>query len=104
MSGAIVFNARSNSGVVCPSVIWPRLPPCAPEGQSECSRASSAKRAGSRLTSARIAAAFSQQALAAAFDELWACRDQARLWGKAGRERYDDMGIGWDRVLERLAA
>ncbi len=44
------------------------------------------------------------QALAAAFDELWTCRDQARTWGAAGRERYDSMGIGWHQVLERLAA
>jgi glycosyltransferase involved in cell wall biosynthesis len=44
------------------------------------------------------------QALAAAFDELWSHRLQARRWGEAGRERYDAMGIGWDRVLDRLAA
>ncbi len=44
------------------------------------------------------------EALAVAFDEVWSCRDQARTWGEVGRERYDGMGIGWDRVLERLAA
>ena len=44
------------------------------------------------------------EALAAAFDELWSSRDQARQWGEEARERYDSMGIGWDHVLERLAA
>ena len=29
-------SACSNSGVVCPAVIWPRLPPCAADGQAEC--------------------------------------------------------------------
>ena len=44
------------------------------------------------------------QALAAAFDEIWSSRQLAHDWGRAARERYDDMGIGWDQVVERLAA
>ena len=44
------------------------------------------------------------EALAAAMDELWADREKAAQWGEAGRQRYDDLGIGWNRVLEQLLA
>ena len=42
------------------------------------------------------------EALAAAMDELWEDRDQARQWGEAGRQRYSDLRIDWGTVLERL--
>jgi glycosyltransferase involved in cell wall biosynthesis len=44
------------------------------------------------------------EALAAAMDELWENRQKAAQWGEAGRQRYDDMGIAWNRVVERLLA
>jgi glycosyltransferase involved in cell wall biosynthesis len=42
------------------------------------------------------------QALATALDLLWADRPRTRVLGAAGRERYDDLELGWDHVLERL--
>jgi glycosyltransferase involved in cell wall biosynthesis len=42
------------------------------------------------------------QALAAAMDELWENRETARQWGEAGRQRYDDLHIGWRSVIEQL--
>jgi glycosyltransferase involved in cell wall biosynthesis len=42
------------------------------------------------------------QALAAAMDRLWEDRDSAQRWGEAGRERYRDLRIDWDTVLEKL--
>ena len=44
------------------------------------------------------------KAIADAFDRLWSDRDLARNLGTAARERIDEMGIGWDRVVERLLA
>jgi glycosyltransferase involved in cell wall biosynthesis len=44
------------------------------------------------------------QALADAMDEVWEDRQSARQWGEAGRQRYSDLRIGWDTVLERLLA
>ena len=44
------------------------------------------------------------EALAAAMDELWDDRHKAAQWGEAGRQRYDDMGITWNRVVEQLLA
>lgn len=43
-------------------------------------------------------------ALAAALDRLWEDRELARRMGEAGRARYCDMAIGWDRVVECLLA
>ena len=43
-------------------------------------------------------------ALAAAMDELWENRQIAARWGEAGRQRYGDLGITWDRVVEQLLA
>jgi glycosyltransferase involved in cell wall biosynthesis len=42
------------------------------------------------------------EALAGAMDELWEDREAARRWGAAGRQRYDDLHISWDNVLEKL--
>lgn len=42
------------------------------------------------------------EALAAAMDELWDDRQKARRWGLAARQRYADLEIGWDHVVERL--
>lgn len=42
--------------------------------------------------------------MAAAMDELWEARERARAWGEAGRQRYEDLGIGWSRVLDGLLA
>ncbi len=44
------------------------------------------------------------EAMAAGLDELWKERDQARAWGRAGREHYDKQGITWPRVVQRLLA
>jgi glycosyltransferase involved in cell wall biosynthesis len=42
--------------------------------------------------------------LAAELDELWKDRDQARVWGQAGRDHYEKLGITWPRVVQRLLA
>lgn len=44
------------------------------------------------------------EALAAAFDLLWENRDQARVWGEAGRLHYESFNITWERVVSRLLA
>jgi glycosyltransferase involved in cell wall biosynthesis len=44
----------------------------------------------------------SPAALAEALDLLWERRQVAREYGQAGRERYRDMGIGWERTLSCL--
>ena len=41
-------------------------------------------------------------ALAGALDRLWADRVCAASLGRAGRERYADLRLGWDRVVECL--
>jgi glycosyltransferase involved in cell wall biosynthesis len=41
-------------------------------------------------------------ALAAAMDEVWEDRETAGRWGLAGRQRYDDLHIGWGYVIEKL--
>jgi glycosyltransferase involved in cell wall biosynthesis len=43
-------------------------------------------------------------ALAAAMDRVWAARDEARVWGEAGRARYDDLAISWRTVVRTLLA
>ena len=44
--GASRRSAASNSGVVSPAAIWPRLPPCPADGQAECASASAANSPG----------------------------------------------------------
>lgn len=44
------------------------------------------------------------EALAAAMDSLWDDRERARQWGDAGRQRYNDLHIDWDTVVENLLA
>jgi glycosyltransferase involved in cell wall biosynthesis len=44
------------------------------------------------------------RALAAAVDRLASDRAAAAAMGRAGRERIDHLGIGWDRVIEALVA
>jgi len=43
-------------------------------------------------------------ALAEALDRLWEDRARAARFGRAGRARYDAMGIAWDKVVECLLA
>lgn len=45
-----------------------------------------------------------KESLAAGMDELWADPERARRWGQAGRRRYDELAIGWPRVVEELLA
>ena len=40
--------------------------------------------------------------LAEAMDELWRDRTQAAKYGRAGRERYQEMGLSWPEVVRRL--
>lgn len=42
--------------------------------------------------------------IAAALDRLWEDRALAREYGQAGRTRYADLEIGWNRVIDRLTA
>jgi glycosyltransferase involved in cell wall biosynthesis len=42
------------------------------------------------------------EALAVAMDSLWDDRERARQWGEAARQRYDDLRIDWDNVVEKL--
>jgi glycosyltransferase involved in cell wall biosynthesis len=44
------------------------------------------------------------EGLAATLDELWSSRTQAEGWGKAGRDRYRQLGITWPKVVGRLLA
>lgn len=44
------------------------------------------------------------QAIAAAMDALYRDRARAAEMGEAGRRRLDELGIGWDHVVERLLA
>jgi glycosyltransferase involved in cell wall biosynthesis len=46
----------------------------------------------------------SPQRLAEAMDTLYRDRERAREMGLAGRRRIDELGIHWDRVVERLLA
>jgi glycosyltransferase involved in cell wall biosynthesis len=42
------------------------------------------------------------EALAAAFDALWADRSRTQKLGKAGRALYDSLGISWRTVVQKL--
>ena len=42
------------------------------------------------------------EALAAAMDNLWEDWERARAWGDAGRQRYEDLNIDWNNVVEKL--
>lgn len=44
------------------------------------------------------------KALASALDMIWENREQARLWGQAGRTHYDSFDINWDNVVRKLLA
>lgn len=44
------------------------------------------------------------EALATAFDSVWENRDQAAAWGRAGRERYENLNLSWTNVVKRLLA
>ena len=46
----------------------------------------------------------SPAALAEAMDLLWERRQLAREYGQAGRQRYSDMGIGWEKTVSCLLA
>jgi glycosyltransferase involved in cell wall biosynthesis len=41
-------------------------------------------------------------ALAAALDELWRDLDLAAKYGRAGRDRYRQLGLSWSEVVKRL--
>lgn len=41
-------------------------------------------------------------ALAGAMDRLWRERATAARWGQAGRARYDELDISWERVVTTL--
>lgn len=43
-------------------------------------------------------------ALAEALDRLWQDRDLAAKYGRAGRERYEQMGLSWSDVVRQLLA
>ena len=43
-------------------------------------------------------------ALAEALDELWRDRNAASKYGRAGRESYEQLGLSWENVVERLLA
>lgn len=40
--------------------------------------------------------------MAEAMDRLWECRTEAEAMGRAGRERYEAMGISWKAVIQFL--
>jgi len=44
------------------------------------------------------------EALAAAMDELWDDPGKSARWGDAGRQRYEDLHIDWEHVVESLLA
>jgi glycosyltransferase involved in cell wall biosynthesis len=41
-------------------------------------------------------------ALARAMDALWQNRRRAKKWGRAGRQRYESLGISWENVVRTL--
>ncbi|WP_158747354.1 glycosyltransferase family 4 protein [Acidisphaera sp. L21] len=40
--------------------------------------------------------------LAASLDRMWADRAKTAAWGRAGRQHYADLRLGWSHVLDRL--
>ena len=44
------------------------------------------------------------EALAEAMDRLWEDRAKASNWGRAGRARYDGLGLSWNNVAEAVLA
>jgi len=42
------------------------------------------------------------EAVAQALDRAYAAPDQTRQMGRAGREKYDGLGIGWPKVVDAL--
>jgi glycosyltransferase involved in cell wall biosynthesis len=44
------------------------------------------------------------EALAAAFDHVWENRDCAKMWGEAGRARYESLNLSWSNVVQKLLA
>ncbi len=44
----------------------------------------------------------SPEALAEALDRLWADRPRAQALGRAARQHYLDLDLGWSRVIDRL--
>ncbi len=44
------------------------------------------------------------EAIARAMDQLYLDRGSAKCMGEAGRKRIGELGITWDRVIERLLA
>ncbi len=42
------------------------------------------------------------EALADALDRLWADPVRTQAFGRAGRQRYDDLQLGWSRVIDCL--
>jgi glycosyltransferase involved in cell wall biosynthesis len=44
------------------------------------------------------------EAIAGAIDALWGNPSRAAALGRAGRARYDELGVSWDRVVEALLA
>jgi len=42
------------------------------------------------------------EALAEGMDQIWADRERARQWGRAGRKRYEGLNISWANVVQRL--
>jgi glycosyltransferase involved in cell wall biosynthesis len=51
-----------------------------------------------------LIAAPNPKALAAALDTIWENRDQALIWGQAGRGNYDRLNLSWDNVVKKLLA
>jgi glycosyltransferase involved in cell wall biosynthesis len=43
-------------------------------------------------------------ALAEALDQLWQDRDLAAKYGRAGRDRYEQLGLSWSEVVRQLLA
>lgn len=49
-----------------------------------------------------LVAGATPESLAAAMDALWADRRRAATMGEAGRDRYRDMNITWENVVDKL--
>jgi glycosyltransferase involved in cell wall biosynthesis len=49
-----------------------------------------------------LVAAPSPAALADSLDRLWADRPRTQALGRAGRQRYSDLQLGWSHVIDCL--